>query len=137
MLIDFGYIPSFVIWAGTWMLKIYEIEGTWHIALVIVFLDPGLNFLALLLVIAGPQLVFAYFMYRLYSGKTSTKKAFGVGLLGVMPPILYTLGNLLMLLQYPGYPYFWPYIPIPLSLIIGYFIVKKYPPPRTDPRWLQ
>ncbi|MBS3794223.1 MAG: hypothetical protein KGY80_04965 [Candidatus Thorarchaeota archaeon] len=27
VLIEFGYIPSFVMWAGTWMLTIYKIEG--------------------------------------------------------------------------------------------------------------
>ncbi|MBS3794222.1 MAG: hypothetical protein KGY80_04960 [Candidatus Thorarchaeota archaeon] len=82
-------------------------------------------------------MAFAYFMYRVYLGKTSVKKAFKVGSLGVILPIAFTLGNLLTLLQYPGYPYISPYVPIPLSLIMGYFIVKKYPPPETDPYWLQ
>ncbi|MBD3157556.1 MAG: hypothetical protein GF309_02095 [Candidatus Lokiarchaeota archaeon] len=137
MLIELGYNPSFVMWAGTWIFKIYESAGTWHVYFSVIFIDSSLNVLGLLSTIAGPQLIFAYFMYRLYSGKTSAKKAFAIGGLGVIPPIFLTIPGLFIALVTPGYPYIYPIIPIPLTLFLGYALVKKYPPPETVPEWLQ
>ncbi|MBS3793417.1 MAG: hypothetical protein KGY80_00765 [Candidatus Thorarchaeota archaeon] len=119
--------PSdFYTWAGIWMLKIFEAENTIHHVIKLV----GINLSwGLLIFVGGPQILFAYFMYRLYTGKTTTKNAFVVGSLGIIPPLIFLL-NALILGIYPT-------IPIPLSLLLGYVLVKKYPPPVDTPPWLQ
>lgn len=137
MRIEFGYNPSFVMWAGTWMFRFHQSLGTWHAYFKVIFINSTLNVLGLLSTIAAPQLIFAYFMYRLYSGKTSARKAFVIGGLGVIPSIFLTIPNLLIALVTPGYPYIYPIIPIPLTLFLGYALVKKYPPPENVPEWLQ
>ena len=127
----------FNISAASWTLRLFIIEEILHVDFNVIFIDSSLNVTLLLSIIAGPQLAFAYFMYRLYSGKTSAKKTFAIGGLGVIPPIFLTIPNLFIALVTPGYPYIYPIIPIPLTLFLGYALVRKYPPLENVPEWLQ
>lgn len=130
----FEYRPNnLTVWAGGWMLQIFEFQSTPRIVFNFANFGP---LLPILLFIGGPQLLFAYFMYRVYSGKTTIRKAFWVGFIGFIPILILDFPLLIYLLQYGELPA-WPVYPTPLSLFIGYIIIKKFPPPQDVPDWLQ
>lgn len=130
----FQYDPSYVvIWAGGWMFQLRDLQSSPYIEFHFANFGP---LLPLLIFIGGPQILFAYFMYRVYKRKSTVRRAFAVGSLGFIPPMILNIPNLLYDFTNPGFP-FWPIFPIPLTLIFGYFFIKRYPPPEDAPSWLQ
>ncbi|MBD3159437.1 MAG: hypothetical protein GF309_11655 [Candidatus Lokiarchaeota archaeon] len=130
----FQYDPSHItIWAGGWMLQIRNLQYTSSIAFHIANFGP---LLPLMIFIGGPQILFAYFIYRVYERKSTVRKAFAVGSLGFIPPMILNIPNLLYDFTSPGFP-FWPIFPIPLTLLLGYVLINRTPPPEDTPGWLQ
>ncbi|MFO7837099.1 MAG: hypothetical protein R6V83_10600 [Candidatus Thorarchaeota archaeon] len=122
------------IYAGGWMFHAYDADSTTRISFSLYF--AGFSLLQALIIIGGPQLLFAYMLYRLYLGQTSVKKALATGCIVLIPPLINDLFYLIIYLTSPSAP-FWPTIPIPLSLLVGLVIIKRYPPPEDVPTWLQ
>lgn len=130
----FQYDPSYVvIWAGGWMFQLRDLQHTPYIEFYVANFDM---LLPLIVVIGGPQILFAYFVYRVYKNKSTVSKAFAVGSLGFIPPMILNIPNLLYNLTSPGFP-FWPIFPIPLTLLLGYVLIKRTPPPEDTPGWLE
>ncbi|MBS3796112.1 MAG: hypothetical protein KGY80_14495 [Candidatus Thorarchaeota archaeon] len=89
------------------------------------------------LIIGAPQLVFLFFMYRLYAGKTTLKKTFGAGIIGFMPPLGAFFISLMWVLSGVFPISCFSMIPIPLLLPVCYVLVKIAPPPNTQSSWLE
>ncbi|MFW9974211.1 MAG: hypothetical protein ACFFDQ_02945 [Candidatus Thorarchaeota archaeon] len=72
------------------------------------------------------RFLFVFQLYRLYNGKTSRRAAISFGILSEL---------FLVILNIPGYissvlnpPFTEIYLPLPFLLLIGYLIIKIYPP---------
>lgn len=90
----------------------------------------------LMLLITGPQLLTAYFMYRYYEGKTSLKRAYYVAFIMLSPMLIIDFINFLPLLTNPAWIYV-AYFPFPVIVIIFALLTSVYPPRSRTPQWLQ
>lgn len=136
VLIIMGYIlllPSWVVWdpytiqvmAVYWGIILHPYSSP---------LDLRFSFYSLssivqrFLYMLAPALIFSYFMYRLYTGKTTVKRAFTVGLVTFFPLLVILFAAIQFFI---GLLPFLPIaLPIPLHLIFAYAVVKILPPPR-------
>jgi len=110
------------IMAATWVLQ-WSPQSIWFF-----LLSPEDWFGIVLLIIVLPEAAFACQMMRLYSGKTTKKQTFLVGLLGTLPLITVGVMNTLPLLWDSKWPYGFTWFPIPVIVLVGYLLVKRYPP---------
>jgi hypothetical protein len=94
-----------------------------------------------LLVIGLPQFVFSYFMYRFYQKKTTRKRLVQVGIIGMLPIIIWGILNGLPRLWNPTYPYGFNMLPIPIILLVAYLFFKRYSPSSAEEdeiyQWLE
>ena len=117
------------IMAATWVLQ-WSPQSIWFF-----FLSPEDWFGVVLLLIVLPEAAFTYQMMRLYSGKTTKKQTFLVGLLGTLPLITVGVMNTLPLLWDPKWPYGFTWFPVPVIVLVGYLLVKRYPPLEQSRVW--
>lgn len=117
------------IMAATWVLE-WSPQSIWFF-----LLSPEDWFGIVLLIIVLPEAAFACQMMRLYSGKTTKKQTFLVGLLGTLPLITVDVMNTLPLLWNPTWPYGFTWFPVPVIVLVGYLLVKRYPPLEQSRVW--
>jgi hypothetical protein len=78
----------------------------------------------------GFKIVFVYFIYKCYSADKTKKTTIRVGILSEITPVLIFMLPYLIIMLISPYPASPPFvIPIPILFILGYVILKKWPPP--------
>jgi hypothetical protein len=81
------------------------------------------------------RFMFVLQMIRLYDNKTTKKRTILVGVLSECPMLIFLVGNTLPLLWNPRWPYGFMGFSIPLLLLIGWLLMKYFPPPKVQD-WL-
>jgi hypothetical protein len=81
--------------------------------------------------------MFVLQMTRLYGGKTTKNHTIKVGILSECPILVYSIGNALPKLWDPRWPYGFNGYPIPLLLLLGWILMKVYPPSAEPLSWLR
>jgi hypothetical protein len=123
---------GFAVGAMTWILNVRPF------GFAIDFQNPSYWFGMGLLVIGLPQFVFSYFMYRFYQKKTTRNRLVHVGVIGMLPIIIWGILNGLPRLWNPTYPYGFNMLPIPIILLVAFLFLKRYsPPPIEEDKTLQ
>ena len=82
-----------------------------------------------------PMFVFARQMARLYAGRTTIRRALTVGLITAVPFAFIGTMNALPRLWDPMWPYGFNAIPVPIVLLIGWLLIRFYPPPLPQQAW--
>jgi len=83
------------------------------------------------------RFVFAYMLFRLYSGKSTIKRVMLTGIvMELFLPVFYLITYLPMLLMNPGWFSMPLLLPIPILLFYGVMILKGYPPLQ-DKLWIE
>lgn len=124
-----AFIDGFrlVIYAPTWILVI----GTWPYFLIspLVLLS---NF-----AFYGLKIIFVYFVHKSYSAEKTKKTTIRIGILSELVPFLFMMApGLIMALFYP-YGASIPFVvPVPIVLLLGYLVLRTWPPPAT-PAWIE
>ena len=78
------------------------------------------------------RFIFVHQMMRLYGGKTTKKRTIKVGILSECPILVMLIGNTLPKLWDPRWPYGFDGFSIPLLLLIGWLLMKFFPPPKSQ-----
>ncbi|MHA2230534.1 MAG: hypothetical protein ACXABL_15135 [Candidatus Thorarchaeota archaeon] len=82
-------------------------------------------------------LIFVRQMVRLYGQKTTGKRVFLAYLVGILPQIIFFVGNALPILWNPRWPYPFVMIPLPLPLVLALITIFLYPPPGPLRVWIE
>ena len=82
-----------------------------------------------------PMFVFARQMARLYAGRTAIRRTLTVGLITAVPFAFIGTMNALPRLWDPLWPYGFNAIPVPIVLLIGWLLIRYYPPPLPQQVW--
>ncbi len=72
------------------------------------------------------RLLFVFQLYRLYNGKTSRRAAISCGIASELFLVILNIPNYLNLIW--NSLFYEIYLPLPFLLLIGYLIIKIYPP---------
>lgn len=119
---------DFSIAAMTWIYQVNSWYGGFILNPFMIFESIPFTFM---------RLVFGYMLYRLYSGKTTQKRVVITGIImELFLPVFYYITYLPILLFNPGWSGFPVLLPIPLLLLYGLAIAKRYPPPEEE-HWIE
>ncbi|MHA2190432.1 MAG: hypothetical protein ACXAEB_12895 [Candidatus Thorarchaeota archaeon] len=80
-------------------------------------------------------IIFVRQMVRLYEQKTTGKRTFLAYLVGILPLIIFSVGNTLPILWEPRWPAL-VVIPLPLVLVLALITIFFYPPPGPLRVWI-
>ncbi|MFW9805037.1 MAG: hypothetical protein ACFFFC_20485 [Candidatus Thorarchaeota archaeon] len=123
-----GFVSDYIsIAAATWLLNLSPRGYNLHLLLQFF---PLLQFTFL-------RFVFALQMTRLYQGKSSVRTAIYVGVISECPFLVISIINALPSLWNPAYPYGFSGIPLPFVLLVGWLLIKRYPPPVRRKTWIK
>jgi len=85
-------------------------------------------FSPLFLFVSWSQFIFVRPMVRLYEHKTTGKRTFLAYFVGILPVIIFSVGNTLPILWDPRWPYAFRLTPLPLLLVLAIVMLFIYPP---------
>ncbi len=84
----------------------------------------------------GLKVIFIYFVHKCYSVEKTRKTTIRVGILSELLPFLFMMApTIIMVLFYPCGTNF-AFIPVPIVLLLGYLVLRTWPPPAT-PTWIE
>ncbi|MHA1962229.1 MAG: hypothetical protein ACW99U_18655 [Candidatus Thorarchaeota archaeon] len=107
-------------------------EGMWYF-----YLRPNFFFDFFSVIVLLPRVAFVVAIIRLYSGKTTMKRAISIGVISEMPLMLLMVVGSSMVLFDPYWPYLIIGIPTPVLLFIAYLIIRFRPPIKDVVEWLE
>jgi hypothetical protein len=101
------------------------------------YLRPNFFFDFFSVIVLLPRVAFVVAIIRLYSGKTTMKRAISIGVISEMPLMLLMVVGSSMVLFDPYWPYLIIGIPTPVLLFIAYLIIRFRPPIKDVVEWLE
>lgn len=84
----------------------------------------------------GLKVIFIYFVYKCYSAEKTRKTTIRVGILSELLPLLFMMAPIIIIVLFYPYGINSAFIPVPIVLLLGYLILRTWPPPAT-PTWIE